>query len=120
MCACGHGARGVGGLPLSKTGQQSSEVFTALWGQGEFHVSWLASDWAEAGLCCCQWVAFVVMCILHATSMAVGVCLGAHAFPNVFLAVSFPSTRRCKASSLPQRGVLGFLQATGTLSLCSA
>lgn len=82
---------GQGGLCLNKKGQQSSDVITALWGQGEIRVSRLVSNWAETGLCCCQQVAFTAVRILHAMSVEAAVCLGTRAPPRVLLAVSFPS-----------------------------
>ena len=102
-------SRGRGGLCLNKKGQQSSDVITALWGQGEIRVSRLVSNWAESGLCCCQQVAFTAVRILHAMSVEAVVCLGTRAPPRVLLAVSFPSVWQCTASSLPQQGAPGFL-----------
>lgn len=112
-------SRGRGGLRLNKKGQQSSDVITALWGQGEICVSWLVNNWAETGLCCCQQVAFTAACTLHAMRVAAIVRLSTRAPPEVFLAVPFPSTWQCTASSPPRWGARGFLQAAGTPSLCS-
>lgn len=82
--------RGGGGcLRLNKKGQQSSDVITALWGQGEIRVSWLVNNWAETGLCCCQQVAFTAARILHAMRVAAIVRLSTRAPPKVFLTVSF-------------------------------
>lgn len=105
-------SQGRGGLRLNKKGQQSHGVITALWEQGETCAFWLMSNWAEAGLCCCQQVAFAAAPV-RATSVAAGVRLGTPAHPEVSLAVSFPWTWPCTASSPPPWGVPGFLQATG-------
>lgn len=84
-----HRAGGGGCLRLNKKGQQSSDVITALWGQGEIRVSWLVNNWAETGLCCCQQVAFTAARILHAMRVAAIVRLSTRAPPKVFLTVSF-------------------------------
>lgn len=83
------GGGGGGCLRLNKKGQQSSDVITALWGQGEIRVSWLVNNWAETGLCCCQQVAFTAARILHAMRVAAIVRLSTRAPPKVFLTVSF-------------------------------
>lgn len=142
MCASGHGALGSrpqcgtcqelcllltedspapamevakvqGGPHFNIKGQKGRDVNAALRGQGEINVSWLLGDLAETGLQCYQQVAFAVVCVLHATSVAAAVCLGTHAPPKVFPTVSFASMWQCITSSLPQRGAPGFLQAAG-------
>lgn len=114
-----EGVKGRGGPHFNNKGQEGRDVIVSLWGQGEIHVSRLLSDWAAAGLQCYQQVAFAVVCALHATSVAVAVCLGTHAPPKVFPTVSFTSMWQCITSSLPQRGAPGFLQAAGIPPLCS-
>lgn len=75
---------GRGGLRLNKKGQQSCDVITAFWGQGEIRLSWLVNNWAETGLRCCQQVAFTAARILHAMRVAAIVRLGTRAPPEVF------------------------------------